>query len=194
MLPIAPLMIEHRLIERMIALIDERAERAQRKGNIEPLFVDAAVEFIRMYADRTHHGKEEDILFRDLAERAMSDRDSQVMGELVEEHELGRRLVGDLVSANESYRRGASGSLEIVIEKLQALAAFYPKHIEKEDKGFFPASMTYLSDSEKDSMLSEMWDFDRQMIHEKYRRVVEAFSTGEHRETADSDHDMEVVE
>ena len=28
-------------------------------------FVDAVVDFIRVYADRTYHGREEDILFRD---------------------------------------------------------------------------------------------------------------------------------
>jgi len=175
MQPIGPLMIEHRLIERMIALIGKRANAGERSGEIDPLFIDAAVDFIRVYADRTHHGKEEEILFRDLSSRDLSDDDRRVMNELVEEHKLGRRTVAALVAATSDYRRGDSGSLATIVAKLRFLAEFYPKHIEKEDKVFFPASMKYFDDAERESMLAEMWEFDRGMIHEKYTAVVEGF-------------------
>jgi hemerythrin-like domain-containing protein len=51
---------------------------------------------------------------------------------------------------------------------------FYPKHIEKEDKVFFPASRAYFSDEEDQAMLAEFREFDWKMIHEKYQSVVEA--------------------
>ncbi len=35
-------------------------ERIEKTQSIDPYFVDTAVDFIRVYADRTHHGKEED--------------------------------------------------------------------------------------------------------------------------------------
>jgi len=66
MLPIGPLMIEHRLIEKMIKVIQKEVETWKREDRINPEFVDAAVDFIRVYADKCHHGKEEDILFREL--------------------------------------------------------------------------------------------------------------------------------
>jgi len=173
--PIGPLMIEHRLIERMITLIDARAVRAEGEGEIDPLFIDAAVDFVRVYADRTHHGKEEEILFRDLATRHLSEDDRRVMDDLMEEHKLGRRTVRELVSATDRYRCGDAESLPTIIDKLRFLARFYPVHIEKEDKVFFPASMQYFDSSERDAMLTEMWEFDRGMIHEKYKAVVEGF-------------------
>jgi hemerythrin-like domain-containing protein len=46
-------------------------------------FVDAVVDFIRVYADRTYHGREEDILFRDLEKKNLSDDDRRVMNELL---------------------------------------------------------------------------------------------------------------
>ncbi|MGD9676204.1 MAG: hemerythrin domain-containing protein, partial [Candidatus Bipolaricaulia bacterium] len=67
-----PLMIEHRLIERMIALVSHAVAGIQSSGEVDPLFVDLAVDFIRTYADRTHHGKEEDILFRNLDRKGLS--------------------------------------------------------------------------------------------------------------------------
>ncbi len=170
----APLMIEHRLIERMIAIIHNMLAQAEKTKKIDPFFVDKAVDFIRTYADRTHHGKEEDILFRDLNAKDLSDVDRRVMNELIEEHVFGRSTTKALVEANTRYRNGDTSALGEVVRCLHTLVDFYPKHIEKEDKVFFPASRAYFSEAEDQAMLSEFWDFDRKMIHEKYRSVVDA--------------------
>ena len=169
-----PLMIEHRLIERMIALIREALSQIEATEIADPLFIDTAVDFIRTYADRTHHGKEEDILFRDLEARGLSDADRRVMNELVEEHVFGRKTTRELVEANIRYRNGDKSALRVIAEKLKALVDFYPKHIAKEDKVFFPAARAYFTGEEEQAMLAEFYEFDRKMIHEKYRGVVAA--------------------
>jgi hemerythrin-like domain-containing protein len=170
-----PLMIEHRLIERMIAAIKDALMQIESTQEVDPVFVDTAVDFIRTYADRTHHGKEEDILFRELSKRALSAKDRQVMQELMDEHAFGRQTTKALVEANTRYRNGDTSALPVITDKLRTITEFYPKHIEKEDKIFFPAYMAYLTDEEDQSMLAEFWEFDRKMIHEKYRSVVEGF-------------------
>jgi hemerythrin-like domain-containing protein len=55
---------------------------------------------------------------------------------------------------------------------IKSLVEFYPKHIEKEDKHFFIPCMDYFTSSEKDAMLKEEWEFDKSLIHEKYRNIV----------------------
>jgi hemerythrin-like domain-containing protein len=167
------LMIEHRLIERMLTIIQDTLAEVEKTKKIAPLFVDKAVDFIRTYADRTHHGKEEDILFRDLNNKGLSEADRQVMNELIEEHVFGRSTTKALVEANTRYRNGDSSALEDVARCLRTLVDFYPKHIEKEDKVFFPASRAYFAEAEDQAMLAKFWDFDRQMIHEKYKSVVD---------------------
>jgi hemerythrin-like domain-containing protein len=167
-----PLMIEHRLIERMLGVIRGRLAQIKASNAVDPLFVDTAVDFIRTYADRTHHGKEEDILFRDLETRNMSDADRRVMTELVEEHVFGRKTTKELVEANTRYRKGDASALRVIAGKLETLADFYPRHIEKEDKVFFPAARAYFTEEEDQAMLAEFWEFDRKMIHEKYEAVV----------------------
>jgi hemerythrin-like domain-containing protein len=169
-----PLMIEHRLIERMIAKIQDMLAQVKRTQKIDPLFVDIAVDFIRTYADRTHHGKEEDILFRELKNKELSDVDRKVMDELIEEHIYGRKTTKALVEANTRYRRnGDPSALGDIATCLRTLVEFYPKHIEKEDKIFFPASRAYFSEAEDQKMLAEFLDFDQKMIHEKYKSVVD---------------------
>jgi hemerythrin-like domain-containing protein len=168
-----PLMIEHRLIERMLANVKNLLVQVGQTKKIDPLLVDKAVDFIRTYADRTHHGKEEDILFRDLNNKELSEIDRRVMNELIEEHVFGRKTTKALVEANTQYRNGDSSSLGDIVSCLNTLVDFYPKHIEKEDKVFFPASRAYFSETEDQTMLAEFMDFDQKMIHEKYKSVVE---------------------
>jgi len=165
-------MVEHRLIERMLTVISYTLVNIQSAGKVDPFFVDATVDFIRMYADRTHHGKEEEIFFRDLDKKDLLPDDRTVMNELIEEHVFGRHTTGALVDANTRYRNGNEAALTDIAEKLQALVEFYPKHILKEDKIFFPASRAYFTDEEDQAMLVEFWEFDRKMIHEKYMSVV----------------------
>ena len=174
-----PLMIEHRLIERMILLIKDALLQIEVTYKADPVFVDLAVDFIRIYADRTHHGKEEDILFQELSKRPLSVEDQRVMKELIEEHFFGRQTTKALVDANTRYRNGDESALADIVNSLQTLVDFYPKHIEKEDKTFFPASMGYFTDKEDQAMLAEFWEFDRKMIHEKYKSVVEELEAGQ---------------
>ena len=173
MLPAAPLMIEHRLIERMIAVLKDELERIKKDHKVNPLMIDTAVDFIRFYADRTHHGKEEDILFRDLKRKNLTNAHKQVLNELISEHEIGRKITKDLLAAKEWYIRGDAGALDEVLECIQALVEFYPKHILKEDTGFFIPVMGYFSIKEQEAMLLEFREFDRKLIHEKYDRLVE---------------------
>jgi hemerythrin-like domain-containing protein len=172
-----PLMIEHRLIERMIRRIEKALSGIKENNKVDPVFVDVAVDFIRTYADRTHHGKEEEILFRDLGKKMLSAEDQRVMNELVEEHVFARKTTRDLVEANDRYRGGDPSALTVITEKLSTLVATYPKHIEKEDKLFFPSSRAYLTQEEEQRMLEEFWEFDRKMIHEKYRTLLERLET-----------------
>lgn len=172
-----PLMIEHRLIERMISVIKDALLQIEVTHKTDSVFVDKAVDFIRIYADRTHHGKEEDILFRELSKRSLSAEDKNVMEELIEEHIFGRQTTKALVEANTRYRNGDESALTDIASRLQTLVEFYPKHIEKEDKVFFPASRAYFTDQEDQAMLAEFWEFDRKMIHEKYKSVVEGLET-----------------
>jgi hemerythrin-like domain-containing protein len=172
MKPRGPLMIEHRLIEKMITIIEHKLPIIEKTNQIDPHFIDTAVDFIKVYADQTHHGKEEDILFRDCLQKNMSADDTRIMNELIEEHTYGRKIVGELIQANENYPEDRTSS-GIIIEKLKALAEFYPRHIEKEDKLFFPNSEKYFSPAELQSMLKEFWEFDKAMIHRKYKQVIE---------------------
>ena len=96
------------------------------------------------------------------------------MEELIREHVRARKLVSALEAAGRSYREtGDEKLLGEIKETLEQITALYPRHIEKEDKKFFKAAMEYLNGEEQDEMLEKFAEFDRRMIHDKYKNVVE---------------------
>jgi hemerythrin-like domain-containing protein len=172
MMPIAPLMIEHRLIERMIGVMKKELVRSEKEKKIEPKFIEMVVDFIRTYADHCHHGKEENILFRDLNKKELTHEHKQIMEALIEEHRWGRGTTKKLVEAKERYIQDEGETIPVIVDCMRSLIEFYPRHIEKEDKYFFIPCMRYFTDEEKDAMLKEEWEFDRNFVHEKYRKIV----------------------
>lgn len=166
-------MIEHRLIEKAIEHMRKEKERLESGGELNSVLIDTLADFIRRYADRTHHGKEEDILFQDLGSKPLQEKDKKLMDELVEEHKLGRKLTKQLVEAKDEAISGNRKAVRQVIENMQRLIDFYPQHIKKEDDRFFPDTEQYYSTQELDDMVNRFYDFDRKMIHEKYKSVVD---------------------
>lgn len=179
MMPVGPLMIEHRLIERMIKLMDKQVGIVEDTGRVDLAFLDAAIEFMRTYADHCHHGKEEDILFADLAHRGLSAEHQKMMELLISDHVWARQKVAQLISAKERSARGDVDAIQNVISLLRDLVGFYPEHIRKEDKQFFIPVMSYYSKQEQESMLQAFWEYDRKLIHEKYRALVETLETAQ---------------
>jgi hemerythrin-like domain-containing protein len=173
MKPIGPLMREHRLIERMVSLLKLEFNVINETGKTKPEFITIAVDFFRTYADKTHHGKEENILFRDLLKKQLPSELNKILDELITEHIHGRKTVGNLVTAKERYVRGDKTALEDIANTIRELIVFYPEHIEKEDKHFFYPCQELFSKKEQDVMLEEFWEFDRKLIHDKYRQMIE---------------------
>ncbi len=175
MMPIGPLMIEHRLIERMIAVLAQEKDRLVTGGDMDASKVRDAIDFMRYYADRCHHGKEEDILFFELEGRPLSDELRAIMKRLKDEHQQARRLVRDLERCNQAVERGDLSVRQEMIELMREIAKLYPKHIEAEDRHFFLPVMELFSPAEQDIMLVKFEEFEVTLMHEKYQKMVERY-------------------
>jgi hemerythrin-like domain-containing protein len=169
MKPIAPLMIEHRLIERMVTVM----EKAVVTKNVSPVFVDMVLDFFRVYGDNIHHGKEEDILFAALAKKKITPEHRKILDTLLDEHVQAREKITKLAEAKKKYMAGSVDAGRDILAYMNDLTILYRKHIQLEDKYFFIPSLGYFSKDEMNAMLNEMWEYDRSMIHVKYREVVQ---------------------
>ncbi|MBI5524429.1 MAG: hemerythrin domain-containing protein [Desulfarculus sp.] len=166
-------MHEHRLIERMLAVMVQEIASLEAGAPPGLELAGQAVWFFRAYADRCHHGKEEDILFRDLKKVSLAPDLARIMAELEQEHRQGRAMVATLERARERLLGGQQEARAEFLEALKGLAGFYPGHILKEDKQFFFPCMEYFDADAKAAMLEEFRRFDQRLVHELFGRQVE---------------------
>jgi len=176
-LPVDLLVEEHRLIERMIVLAKKEIDRVTKTLNLNPRFIVVTVDFLRSYADKCHHGKEEGILFKGLSRKQLSSDDDRIMRELELEHAYARRTVNNLESLKDSYVAGNVEASKEILQLMTQLVEFYPIHIKKEDEQFFYPSMKYFTAQEQKDMINEFEEFDRNFIHKKYQQIVSTIET-----------------
>lgn len=164
------LMQEHRIIEKILRMFEVEIEKISEENHIDPVSMYVSIDFIRTYTDLAHHGKEEDILFRELSRKDLLSEHTKIMNELKKEHKYSRSIVGKWMGANNRYLEGEDTAEEI-ISYLKELAQFYPRHIKKEEDQFYYPVMDYLGEEERDKMIHEFVEFDKNILHWRYRKV-----------------------
>ncbi len=184
-LPIESLLAEHRLTERMMAVMEWRVADMESIGTADLRFIDGAVEFLRIYADRCHHGKEEDVLFRELARKPLSAEHRRVLDELTAEHVFARQTTARLVEARDFYAAGEASAFADIAACLHLFVEFYPKHIAKEEQVFFPQVMSYFTAAELSFLRAEQNEFDRRLMQVLYGKAVEAWEQMPDKESSD---------
>ena len=124
--PMKALVAEHRLILRFLALVPAISASLDLEREEDRRLVAGSVDFIRGYADRFHHAKEEDLLF------VRFDKDSDILRVMYEDHANGRARVRAAVQAHE--RRDRDG----VASSLAGYREILLQHIRKEDEILYP--------------------------------------------------------
>jgi len=167
---------EHRLIKKVLDWGETEIARIDKGRPPDAAKLIQAVDFIRNFADRCHHAKEEGLLFKRLVEKGMPAQSGPIAVMLLE-HAQGRALAAAAAAALEGVGRGEHGALAKLRENLAGYIALLRAHIHKEDHAFFPMADRLLSAEDQEALL---WDFERMEreevgagIHEKYHRLAE---------------------
>ena len=90
--PTDMLLKEHENILKFIDFLLEKCEVMEKKKEIDRDFFERAIDFIRNYADKFHHAKEEDLLFKELCKDTVEMHCNPVE-QMLYEHNLGRDFV-----------------------------------------------------------------------------------------------------
>lgn len=144
---------EHRLILRMITLLERNAPRTADGTYSNWQFYLDGVDFIRNFADRFHHAKEEDVLFEALVKNGMPRENSPVAAMLME-HDQGRAFVKAMETAAREAMDGQSGKEQIIADNALAYAGLLREHIEKEDGILYPLAERVMSDGLRDDIIA----------------------------------------
>lgn len=135
--PIALLMDEHRLFERIFDALDAWADHVETTH--DPSDLELFVTVLAELVDNHHHGKEEDILFAAMIDRGFPS-DGGPLAVMLHEHDLGRSHVRAL-RALATVPRAAPAQL---VTHARAFTQLMRPHILKEDHVLYPMARRVL--------------------------------------------------
>jgi hemerythrin-like domain-containing protein len=153
------LMREHRRIEEALGSLETFSLALE--GGLAPdraIVADYAA-FFRGFADASHHGKEEDVLFARMVERGFS-RESGPIAVMLHEHVVGRGHVSALRQLGEGQGPVSGVEAQRVIEHASAFVPHLRAHIQKEDRILYPLALRLLTGPELDGIAAAYAVFD----------------------------------
>ena len=143
---------EHKAILKMLDATEEVARRIKSGAAAAPETLSGLLEFFQVFADRCHHGKEEDCLFPLLEQRGLP-RQGGPTGVMLHEHEQGRELIQNMRKAAEAFTAGQNGASLLWADAALDYAALLRAHIAKENDVLFVMADRLLSVSDQESLL-----------------------------------------
>ncbi len=153
---------EHEEITEMLSILERISERIRSEVEIDPEHLKRALEFIKVFADRCHHGKEEGILFP-MMEGYGVPRAGPI-GVMLMEHELGRGYVNEMAEAMERYRAGDVEALDIFAENAEKYIELLKQHIDKENDILFRIAETHIPRDEDEKLLERFEELENEKI------------------------------
>jgi len=167
---------EHRAIERMLAVLEAAAGRLESGERVRPGLLRDAVDFVRNFADRCHHGKEEANLFPRLEARGLPSQEGP-LAVMLHEHDQGRAYVGGMADALDAYEAGDQAAARTIAENARGYAGLLREHIMKEDSVLFPMADRLLSADDQRELEQRFEQVETEImgpgVHERYHQLLD---------------------
>jgi hemerythrin-like domain-containing protein len=166
---------EHEGIKLMLSILDAVANRIAGGQRIPQKDLEDIAAFLSVFADKCHHGKEEEHLFPAL-ERAGVPREGGPIGVMLAEHAQGRQLIARLKEAIAEYGAGKKEASGKFARAAGDYAALLTQHIAKENNVLFPMADRLLAPVEDVKLVEGFEELERTRIgagrHEQFHALL----------------------
>jgi len=168
---------EHRVIEKMLSVLESFYKKAESGEEINTEHAEKIIEFFKVFADKCHHGKEEDMLFPEM-EKAGVPREGGPIGVMLFEHTQGRNFIKNMTEAIEDIKKGTD-SKQKFIENAKGYINLLKDHIYKEDNILFNMADMHLTPEVQKNLIERFEKFEKEEIgegvHEEFHNLVHEF-------------------
>jgi len=155
---IEDLRTEHAAILAALQTLAGITGRLGRKQDVDDKDVRDFIGFLKEFADKCHHGKEEGILFPALVKAGIPEQGGPV-GVMLAEHTRGRDLTRKMeaaVSSAPDYRAFSEAATQY--------SALLTSHIAKENEVLFPSAERVLSEKQLDEIYGAFEQHEEKVI------------------------------
>ena len=149
---------EHEAILASLKILGALAGRLQRGLDVQRRDIHDFIAFLREFADKCHHGKEEGILFPALVKAGIPEKGGPI-GVMLSEHTEGRELIKEMeaaVSGKEDHERFTRAAKQY--------SSLLQAHIEKENSVLFPSAESVLTVAQWDQIQDAFEQHEQKVI------------------------------
>jgi len=131
-------------------------------------------QFLQLFADKCHHGKEEGLMFPAMEKAGIPNAGGPI-GEMLSEHEQGRKYIKSMKESVEQSALDKNKWTQNAIDYIKLLRT----HIDKENKILFPLADQKIP-MEKQAQLIELFEEHEETVmgkgtHEKLHEMLHQF-------------------
>jgi hemerythrin-like domain-containing protein len=175
----AQLRAEHEGINIMLQILEVISDKIASNSAVELSHIERIIEFLQVFADQCHHGKEEKILFPAL-ERAGIPREGGPIGVMLMEHVIGRDAILAMKRAVKGLKSGESDAGAGFVKAAGTYIDLLRNHIAKENNILFAVAERRFSMEEQKRLYEDFERMEREKIgegrHEAFHSLLNELS------------------
>lgn len=166
---------EHKGIKLALSILGEICKRLEAGKRVDPDHLEQILEFIRVFADKCHHGKEEGILFPAMEEAGIPAEGGPV-GVMLQEHAQGRNHVKEMAEGICEYKAAGSAAAPKIVKGARNYIALLTSHIDKEDNMLYPIAEAHIPQNKQEQLAREFEKIELEKMgagtHEKFHGIL----------------------
>jgi hemerythrin-like domain-containing protein len=154
---------EHEAVTLMLNVLRSASDKMLQNEVIPSGHLDDMVDFLKVFVDKCHHGKEENILFPELVKKGLSERSGPV-AVMLAEHEQGRAIIREMTTGIEAYKNGDKDAVRNITDSALSYIQLLTQHIYKENNILFKMADDLLSPEEQEEALKRFDELEERVI------------------------------
>ena len=171
------MVFEHANIKRMLMVVRAFCYKLYNKEYVDFADVDQMIDFIKNYADKHHHGKEELKLFNKMVQHLGPAAQKLVTNGMLVKHDMGRFYNQQLQEAVKDYQNGNTEAVLDIIANSISYTHLLDRHIQKENDIVYPFAQKNFNKEISDEIQKECEEFEenanQQGFQDKYILLLE---------------------
>jgi hemerythrin-like domain-containing protein len=160
----------------MLKVMEAMAQRLAAGENVAIQDLAEVLEFLQVFADKCHHGKEEGWLFPAMVAGGFP-KEGGPLSVMLADHDTGRSYLREIKAAVEDYQKGDSSLVPKLAQNLRQYVALLTEHIDKEDKILYPLADEVLTPAKQRELVAAFEKLEIDKIgegqHEEFHRLLE---------------------
>lgn len=170
---------EHEAVKLMMKILEAACDRVKAGNKPQIADFDDMIDFLKIFVDQCHHGKEEQILFPQMEKAGVANENGPI-GVMLAEHEQGRGYIRGMSQAIVDYNSGATEATQPLIENVTLYIELLGQHINKENEVLFTMADKLFSAEIQNQLFDRFEELEEKVIglgkHEELHRRLERLS------------------